>query len=120
MTKDTFYKNSILLTITNLLTGILKFVFAIFLSRKLGPEGMGLYGLIMPIYDLFCCIINGGIITAMSKECAAYAANDDYRNINKTVHTTLLFEVFWSIVMAAVLVLSSKFISIYILKDIRQ
>lgn len=117
--KDSFYKNSILLTLTNLLTGILKFVFAIFLSRQLGPEGMGLYGLIMPIYDLFCCLINGGMITAMSRECAQYSALGDHKNLKKTVHTALMFEIFWSVIMAFVMVMTSKLIAIYILKDIR-
>ncbi|WP_158072864.1 oligosaccharide flippase family protein, partial [Clostridium haemolyticum] len=46
MNNNKFLKNSILLTLSNSTTGILKFVFSIILSRELGAEGMGLYALI--------------------------------------------------------------------------
>ena len=57
MIKDNFYKNSFLLTLSNLATGVLGFIFSIYLSKILGPEGMGLYGLVMPIYNLFISIM---------------------------------------------------------------
>ncbi len=38
------------LTASNLTTGLLGFIFSMYLSKVLGPEGMGLYGIIMPIY----------------------------------------------------------------------
>ena len=67
MSKDNFYKNSFLLTLSNLATGVLGFIFSIYLSKILGPEGMGLYGLVMPIYNLFISIMTAGIIAAISK-----------------------------------------------------
>ena len=81
MSKDNFYKNSILLTLSNFSTGILKFVFSIILSIELGAEGVGLYSLIMPIYDLFCCLLCGGMITAISKESSSYYSKGDYTNL---------------------------------------
>ena len=68
MGKDTFYRDTFVLTLSNLAMGVLRFMFSIILSRQLGPEGLGLYGLIMPIYDLFCCLVCGGIIAAISRE----------------------------------------------------
>jgi len=56
MIKDNFYRDSIILTISNLTGGVLRFMFSILLSKKLGAEGMGLYSLVMPIYDLFICL----------------------------------------------------------------
>ena len=77
MKKDSFVANSILLIMSNLTTGVLGFIFSIMLSRELGAEGMGLYGLVMPVYNLFICLICGGIVTAVSKISAEYYANKD-------------------------------------------
>ena len=53
---DKFYKDSFILTLSNMVTGIIAFVFSLILSRELGAEGLGLYGLVMPIYGLLLCI----------------------------------------------------------------
>lgn len=120
MPKDNFYKNSLLLTLTNLVTGVLRFVFAIFLSRTLGPEGMGLYSIIMPIYDLFCCLICGGIMIAISKEAAVFSGKHDYVNLHKTIHTSITFELMWAILISGMFFLTSSFISNYVIKDSRS
>lgn len=119
MSKDSFVKNSILLTITNLATGIFKFVFAIYLSRTIGAEGMGLYGLILPIYDLFCCLICGGLMTSISRETANYVGKKQMLNIKKTISASLKFDFIWSILIVIIVFSSSNFISTYILKDSR-
>jgi stage V sporulation protein B len=43
---DKFYKNSAILTLSNFITGFIGFAFSIVLSKKLGAEGLGLYGLL--------------------------------------------------------------------------
>ena len=119
MKKDTFVTNSILLTLSNLTTGVLGFIFSIILSRELGAEGMGLYGLIMPIYNLFICLICGGIITAISKVAAEYYAKNDYKNLKKTIRTTLFFNILWSLLIVALVFIFSYHISTYFIKDSR-
>ncbi|WP_291632427.1 stage V sporulation protein B [Clostridium sp.] len=119
MIKDNFYRDSIILTISNLTAGILRFIFTILLSKKLGAEGMGLYSLVMPIYDLFICLICGGMITAISKEASSYYGIHDYGNLNKSVHTTLVFDFVWAILITCLVFLFSPFISTYIIKDQR-
>ena len=58
MKRERFLKSTLILICSNLITSVFAFVFSIILSRKLGAEGMGLYGIIMPIYDLFICLIS--------------------------------------------------------------
>ena len=67
MEKDNFFKNSFFLTASNITTGLLGFIFSIYLSKLIGAEGIGLYGIIMPIYNLFICLMTAGIIAAISK-----------------------------------------------------
>ncbi|MDP4088961.1 MAG: stage V sporulation protein B [Bacillota bacterium] len=119
MKKDSFVTNSILLTLSNLTTGVLGFIFSIMLSRELGAEGMGLYGLIMPVYNLFICLICGGIITAISKISAEYFAKNDYNNLKKTIRTTLFFNILWSSFVIFFVFLFSYQISTYFIKDSR-
>ncbi|WMJ80893.1 stage V sporulation protein B [Clostridium sp. MB40-C1] len=120
MKKDNFLKNSILLTISNSTTGVLKFVFSIILSRELGAEGMGLYALIMPIYDLFACLTCGGMMTALSKESSLYQGRDDYVSLHKSVHISLVFDFIWSLLIVIFVFMNSRYISINIIKDTRS
>ena len=119
MIKDNFYRDSIILTVSNLIGGILRFMFSILLSKKLGAEGVGLYSLVMPIYDLFICLICGGMVTAISKEASAHYGINDYGNLNKTIHTSLVFDFVWAIVITIFVFIFSPFISTYIIKDQR-
>ncbi|HEY8890723.1 MAG TPA: stage V sporulation protein B [Clostridium sp.] len=119
MIKDNFYRDSIILTVSNLIAGILRFMFSILLSKKLGAEGMGLYSLVMPIYDLFICLICGGMVTAISKEASAYYGLKDYGNLNKTIHTSLVFDCAFAIIITILVFVFSPYISTYIIKDQR-
>ncbi|MFD3156396.1 stage V sporulation protein B [Haloimpatiens sp. FM7330] len=119
MSKDNFYKNSIILTFSNLITGILKFMFSIILSCKLGAQGMGLYSLIMPVYDFFAVIVCGGMITAVSKECASFYSKNDFANLHKSIRICLIFDLVWSVLIALVLFLFSPLICNTVIKDNR-
>ena len=117
--KDGFYKSSLYLTISNLVTGALGFIFIITLSKEIGAEGMGLYGLIMPIYDLFCCFICGGMTAAISKKGAEYVSISDYYSLNSLVKASLVFDLIWGLFVAVLVFISSPYISSVIIKDSR-
>ncbi|WP_315119999.1 stage V sporulation protein B [uncultured Clostridium sp.] len=120
MKKDSFFRDSFILIVSNLITGIFGFTFSIILSLKLGPEGMGLYGLVMPIYNLFICLICGGMVTAVSKVAAEYWSKKDFTNLKKTVHITLIFDMIWSLIVVLLVFFSSSYISKNIIKDMRS
>lgn len=119
MLKDTFYRDTLVLTISNLTMGILRFMFSIILSHQLGPEGVGLYGLIMPIFDLFCCLVCGGIVVSISKEISAYHGSQDYINLHKTIRVSVLFLFVWSLIISICVFILSPAIAKYIIKDTR-
>ncbi|MBE6044457.1 stage V sporulation protein B [Clostridium thermopalmarium] len=120
MKKDKFLRNSIFLTLSNSTTGILKFVFSIILSRELGAEGMGLYAIIMPIYDLFSCLVCGGMVTALSKQASSFYSRRDYENLHKSIHVTMIFDLIWTLIVAVLVALNSNYISTNIIKDSRS
>ncbi|AVP63220.1 stage V sporulation protein B [Clostridium botulinum] len=118
--RSTFFKESLTLIVSNLATGVCAFTFSILISNELGAEGMGLYGLIMPIYDLFICLINGGITAAISRNCAIYFGKNDFGNLHKTIEATLTFITIWAIIVVCFVFINSTYISTHIIKDSRS
>ena len=119
MEKDNFFKNSFLLTASNITTGILGFIFSIYLSHVLGPEGMGLYNLVMPIYNLFICMMSAGISASISKISAVYAEKQENGNLIKTINTVAVFNIVWAIVIGILVFIFAPFIGKYGINDVR-
>lgn len=119
MSKDNFLKNSFLLTASNITTGILSFMFTIYLSKILGPEGMGLYNLVMPIYNLFICLMSAGIVAAISKVSAIYEQKAQYKNINKTIKVVSVFNITWAMLIGIMVFFAAPLIGKYGVNDIR-
>lgn len=67
MIKSKILKGTFILTLAGFLTRILGFFYKIYLSNILGPENLGIYQLIFPIYGLFFTLYASGIQTAISK-----------------------------------------------------
>ncbi|KRQ87320.1 Stage V sporulation protein B [Caloramator mitchellensis] len=119
MKVSNFYKNTAILVISNVVTGTLNFLFSIILSRSIGPEGMGIYQLVMPLYTMFLFITGGGITVAVSKIAAEKKALGRLRELYKTVNILCIFEFIWSLLVVTILLFISKFISNNIIKDAR-
>lgn len=119
MSSNNFQRKSIILTFSNLAIGILGFLFSITLSKALGPEGMGLYGLVRPVYNVFLCISSAGLSIAVSKICAEYFGKGDYYNYKRTIKTSLTFTIIWTVIISSILFIFSPSISKYIIRDVR-
>lgn len=117
--EDSFLKNSILLTASNVTTGILGFIFSLYLADLIGPVGLGLYGLVMPIYNLFICLMTAGIIAAISQVSAIYKSKGQYNNINKTIKSVASFNVIWAIAIGVIVFFLAPYISKYGIHDMR-
>jgi stage V sporulation protein B len=116
---DNFLKNSFLLIASNITTGILGFIFSIYLSKVLGAEGMGLYNLVMPIYNLFICLMTAGIVASISKITAVYNQKGEHQNIVKTIRIVSLFNISWAFLIGIIVFLSAPVIGKYGVNDIR-
>ncbi|HCW52145.1 MAG TPA: stage V sporulation protein B [Clostridium sp.] len=119
MGQDNFFKNSFLLTVSNVTTGILGFIFSIYLSKVLGPEGMGLYNLVMPIYNLFICLMSAGIVASISKITAVYTDKGQHNNIVKTIKAVSIFNIAWALLIGIMVFFLAPSIGRYGVNDIR-
>lgn len=119
MAKDNFVKNSFLLISSNITTGILGFIFSIYLSKVLGAEGMGLYNLVMPIYNLFICLMTAGIVASISKITAAYDQKGEHNNIVKTIRVVSLFNISWAFLIGIIVFFCAPLLGKYGVNDAR-
>lgn len=91
---DRFVKGTLILTAAGLMVKILASVNRIFLSRLLGGEGIGLYQLAYPLYNLLVGIVAAGIPAAMSLIVARYAAQKEWGSVRRVVTVSFPFLVF--------------------------
>lgn len=70
MNRRTFVKNTAVMTVTSLLLRSLGIVFRIFISNRVGAEGMGLYQLVFSVYVLGTAFTAAGLTTAVTRMAA--------------------------------------------------
>lgn len=119
MKKLNFIQGAFILTLTNLVTGVLAFIFRILLSRSIGAEGVGVYQLVLPLYTLFITLVSGGVTTTVSKLIAEQQAKRNLKNMHKIVTICCILFGTWSILIATILSFNASFVAEYILKDVR-
>lgn len=120
MKKLSFIQNTVVLVVSNLITGSLTFMFSIILSKEIGAQGVGLYYMVMPIYTLFICFTCGGVTTAISKLTAERSSEKNMRELYKGITASIAFFSFWTIFMSIMVIILAPYISTSVLKDTRS
>lgn len=119
MFKSTLIKGALILTLANIITRILGFVYRIYMSNTIGAEGMGLYQLITPLYQLVWAISSAGLSTSMSKLTAQELARGKSGNCQKLLFIALVISVSISSLLSVFVHSFSQFIAVYFIKEAR-
>ncbi|MGI6584596.1 MAG: stage V sporulation protein B [Gracilibacteraceae bacterium] len=119
MKKLTYIQGAFILTMTNLITGSLSFIYRVFLTRAIGSEGIGVYQLILPLYMLFITLVSGGITTAVSKLIAEQAPRSNYRNMYKIIQICCITIGMWSLALCTLIFFNAEYLAKFVLKDSR-
>lgn len=90
MNKRAFYKNTALMTATSLLLRLLGIVFRVFISNRVGAEGMGLYQLVFSVYILGATFATGGLTTAVTCLSAERMTQSDSRGVRRLMRLSVL------------------------------
>ncbi|WP_157910359.1 stage V sporulation protein B [Petroclostridium xylanilyticum] len=117
-TKSLLY-GTFVLTAANFIVRLLGFIYRIFLSRMIGPEGMGLFQLVFPLYMVSITVTASGIPIAVSRLVAERKAIGDERGIVRTVIISLCLITIVSICLSAFFVLNIDQITVNLLQDFR-
>lgn len=104
-------RNSFILLIGNLLFRVGGYINRLLMSRMLGPEGYGLYGLTLPFQGIFQILSAGGLPPAISKYVAEYNAKDEKALTRQVIYTATKFMVLMAILLSIILLFSSDFIA---------
>lgn len=102
MRSRSFFIGALILALAAGINRILGFVFQAMIYRLIGPEGIGLFNLVYPIYILILIITTAGIPLAVSKMVSQHLAQNNVRAINK-IFRVALFMVFLSSILFTVL-----------------
>ena len=112
--KSKFVKSTIILIIGGFLTKIIGMFIRMVMARKLGSSGMGIYMLIMPTFSLFIALAQFGFPVAISK-----LVSEDHYNNRNVVFSIIPFACLLNLILLFIILISSRFISTYLLKEER-
>lgn len=95
-----FARGTLILTIGALLCKVVGAFYRIPLSNILGPEGIGVYQLIFPVYSLFLIFASGGVPAALSKLVAICRAKGEKSRAKRFLVQSILLLTFFSLIFA--------------------
>jgi len=108
-----------ILTASSIMTRLVGLVFRVFLSNKIGAEGMGLFQLIFSFYSLAIVFASSGINTAVSRLVAEQFALGNKGKVKKVMATSIKTSIVLSLFVGTIVFIFSDPISVYFLKDTR-
>lgn len=119
MKRTVFLKNAAILTVTSLILRTVGIVFRLYLSGKIGAEGMGLYQLILSIYVLGATFATSGISTAVTRLVADELVCGTPRSVRHILRRSILISLVVGVISALVIFCCAEPISRLWLKDTR-
>lgn len=117
--RSAFMQNAALLTATSLVLRVVGIFFRIYLSNRIGAEGMGLYQLIVSVYVLASAFAAAGICTAVTRLVTDALCRGDRDTALRALRDAVWLSVAVGVISAAVLAAAANPIGIYLLRDVR-
>lgn len=112
--------NAIIMTFSTIIFGFISMFFRVYLSKKIGPEGMGLYQLIMSVYIMAVTFSSAGIRIAITRLVAEQVGKGNKRGIRTIVNKGCIYSLFFSVLTSIVLFYGAEYIGTVLLKDKRS
>lgn len=112
MKKNVFIKSTLILVLGGFLTKILGMIIKVFTTRIVGTEGIGLYMLITPTFNLFITLAQLGFPIAISK-----LVSEDKNNNRKIIFSTIFVSIIFNTLLIFIIFLIAPFMSNILLKN---
>ena len=87
----TLLHGAIVLIIAGFINRVIGFLYRIFAVRVVGPEGIGLYEMVIPVYTLLLVVTTAGVPLAISKLVAEQVSLGNIREVRKIFRVSLVF-----------------------------
>lgn len=111
--KNNFIKSTVILIIGGFITKILSMIIKIVLTRCVGTEGIGLYSLVLPTFNLFITLCTLSLPTSISK-----LVSEKRRNSKSIIMSIIPITILYNLILMIILYLISPILSKYLLKNI--
>ncbi|HWS28549.1 MAG TPA: oligosaccharide flippase family protein [Clostridia bacterium] len=85
LNKRSFFYQASILAASNMVLFLLGFAYRVLLGRFAGPEGMGVYTLVIQVYAIVMSVCVSGICVAVTHVTASLNANGDFNGIRKLI-----------------------------------
>lgn len=117
--RSAFLQNAAVLTVTSLLLRTVGIFFRMYLSTRIGAEGMGLYQLIVSVYVLASAFAAAGICTAVTRMVTDALCRGDRGTALAALRSAVAASVAVGVASALLLVAAAEPISRYLIGDMR-
>lgn len=114
-----FLYGAMLLMVASFITRILGFFYKVYTIRLIGPEGIGLYEMVFPIYSLILVMTTAGIPVAVSKLVSESYARKNTNNVRKIFYVSIFFLIASGLVSTVVIIWLAPYIATLIFSDTR-
>lgn len=118
MYKKLFVKNAAILTVTSILLRSVGIFFRVYISNKIGSEGMGLHQLIFSVYTFASAIASSSISTAVTRLVSENAPATK-KSAKKILSRAFAVSILLSFAAASLMFFLAEFISERYLGDMR-
>ncbi len=119
MKKKTFLINVLILTLTSLINMFIGLFFRIYMSNKIGAEGIGIYQLVTAVYFFATTFSTTGISLTVTRLVTDNIAQKQYSQAKMILKKCLALGVGISLFVAIFMFIFARQIGIFILKDNR-
>ena len=110
---------TLMLTSAVLLSRVIGISFRVYMSNKIGAEGIGLYQLICTIFLFASTFVTSGVSLAVTRLVTEALARKEYQKAKTAVRRALVLGLFFSLLMGGALFFSADYIGNQVLKDPR-
>ena len=114
-----FLKNAAYLTLTGFLLRALGMLMRIYLSARIGEEGMGIYQLVTSAYFLFITLAQSGLAVTVTGICASKLAVCERAQAQAVLKSAVKTALFTGTLSGALMLMLSGVITKYWIADIR-
>lgn len=114
-----FLWNTLILTIGSVILRLIGVSFNVYLSNKIGAEGMGLFQLVFVVYGMASTVATSGIYLAVTRLVAEGIGVGSYAAANDAMKKCMTYGVIVSSVASAALFCFAKPIGVTVLQDAR-
>ncbi|MDP9751097.1 stage V sporulation protein B [Thermoanaerobacter pentosaceus] len=119
MHKRSFIRGAFILTIANIIDRSIGFIFRIILSNMLGPEGMGIYQLVLPIYFVSITFLTSGTMAVTSRFISEEKAKGNKKNVFKILKITFLIVLIFAFAISSLLFFKATYVAKELLHEPR-